>query len=414
MDNEHTGILVSMLQLYCLTNIMQPQTTPLSPLAFFNIDKQDDDNLDKTLEELQELSLLTADKKLSPEVEELFTGLTKVPAVVKIMTEGSPPRLDIAIYPVDNKYTVFLQESPESFRIISQVPFTNLKELLSGYFGSGNIAFSDLNINNSIENLLIFSALVDIRRKQLLSATLNSTDLKPGLIHKAAISSALNPEELNCQWLTSVSRDTLGVEKKIEKERVDAEIPHLTNYVAEENNALLPLAAVNVTAGRFLIIENIITVETYSMENDTLNSARFNIIKSGFSDLMLIEKSTATEGRMIALTQNNAVELIAGIIKDPKQLNSAEDISTSDNKQSQQPAEIMKASIQCTKCSSIIPENVKFCPECGIPMQKEKVVIKTPEALKQVVQCPKCKKARLKAADKFCRTCGYEYGKEAS
>ena len=411
MNSKNINIELSLLQLVYLTQSMNIKTMPVSPLAFFNI-SEEYDNSDDTIKQLKELNLLKPDNTPSEEIAQLFKQLSTVTNAVKIMTVGTPPLLNIAIYPVEDTYTLFMQETTDSFRIISDVKLENITDILESFFGTGSMAFSDLNIHNSIENTLIFTALVDIRRRQILYGILNNTELTPGMIHKNRIYKVIDSDEPNLQWLTSITRETLDVKDEIKKESIDqklSELKELENYIAEENGAFMPLAAVEVTASRFLLIENIITCEVYSIDEDTLNSTQFDIVKSGFSDLMLIDKAPERKARVFAITQNQAVKIISDLIQDPSQLKNAENLTPQNtgSGEEEKKADSPKT-IKCPKCSSEIPANVKFCPECGTSMQKEKPKIQQ-VSIKTTVKCPKCKTVKAKPQDKFCRCCGHKF-----
>ena len=57
------------------------------------------------------------------------------------------------------------------------------------------------------------------------------------------------------------------------------------------------------------------------------------------------------------------------------------------------------ASATCMKCGAPLPENAKFCFECG-----EKVAPVIPEGM---VQCPDCK--NIVVNGKFCPECGHKF-----
>ena len=56
------------------------------------------------------------------------------------------------------------------------------------------------------------------------------------------------------------------------------------------------------------------------------------------------------------------------------------------------------ATTKCAKCGAMLPQNAKFCPECG-----EKATVSSSDT----VECPNCGKTVLKG--KFCPECGYKF-----
>ena len=60
-----------------------------------------------------------------------------------------------------------------------------------------------------------------------------------------------------------------------------------------------------------------------------------------------------------------------------------------------------KENIECPKCSTEISQDSKFCPECGIELERKEEV---------VYQCPKCS-TEISQDSKFCPECGIEFEK---
>ncbi len=83
----------------------------------------------------------------------------------------------------------------------------------------------------------------------------------------------------------------------------------------------------------------------------------------------------------------------------PQMAEMAKGVTSQMNQPAPHGASEAKAETVCAKCGSVIPENSKFCLECG-----EKIAAPAPEGM---VVCPSCGKTVAKG--KFCLECGHKF-----
>jgi hypothetical protein len=211
------------------------------------------------------------------------------------------------------------------------------------------------------EEALVFSALVDLQRKEILRALAGSKDIPPLAVDPPSLDTFLATPEGNYQWLNNVIRD-LAYDENAPSPQVLAGLASLTDkgLVVKTGPAYRLSDDAAYLARRMLVIDTSLVLTTGQLASDgRVGLAGFTCLQAGVHDLLYID-ATGGSVELQAISSAAVLDYIRAFMTDPRALRNLVMPAAP-----QQPAVSGPQKKFCPQCGAQISEGKKFCNKCG-------------------------------------------------
>lgn len=264
---------------------------PLSPWARIEPAEAEKDVGGK----LTAASLTDADGQLKNEVMEAVSLLKEPTRFVRVRLLSGFSSMEHIFYSCgpDNKQVCLTVEGKEVLIRYPAPGFVILNALVQ-YWGSSVLVSSKFKLELDQETALVFAALVDLRRRRVLSDRAAMRTSQADINNSAAILKALEETPDDGQWLVTVMKTFTGADGPYRQEKVDTALHQLiAEGVARETEEGFRLSGKGLSfANNFLTVSQVLRLDIMtSPENDTEELVRSSMVclQSGLHDNLYLD-----------------------------------------------------------------------------------------------------------------------------
>ncbi len=346
----------------------------------------------KERKELQEKKYMNANGQPADALHRVLEILVASDAYAWIGYEGSRLLQSTAVYHA-GAHRVLLQEIPEGVRLVSPPPATAVFDLLGHHLGVSPFRAITLDVVLDEVDSLVFAALVDLRRRELLGALLDRRSETAGVMPVSAVADWIAAKDPGAQWLTSRLRQFLALKTTPDAAAVQAGVDRLVakGYAtAPWTGRVCPTEKIDLVARQLILLSNRILLSAASLSADGKNSiaVALEAFQSGVTGLILLEKTGPNSVHFAGLSPQMLLAIAAQLFETPRRLRELE--SHAFSAAATMTGSETTGSVACPACSGPNAADAKFCSHCGKPLGRH---------------CAQCG-APVEADYHFCSVCG--------
>lgn len=346
--------------------------TPVSIISPFNYGKETTPDRTEALAQLAALGVCNKDGTLVESNREVVSTLARADAFTRLyLTTPDGVTEYIAYFSPEGKIAGVTNDAGMQL-ITFPAPNDAMLERIRQTLGFSIYRNGSFVANLSRAETLVFSAMIDLQRKEMLRKFADGVPAERLVHSPQAISAMLNIEEGNFQWFSSAFIDLFGrdlVPKPDAINGIFASLAAKGHAIREGNGYTLSDEGVLLTRGHLMPSMYLTMTSGKAMPSGKTNAAGFSCIISGIHDLLSIDyNGDDVELRSVASAEIH--EYVSVFLKDAHVIAKLGSVSgdatgTVDTKTEK----TAKAQNFCSQCGATIPAGKKFCPQCGAKLK---------------------------------------------
>jgi ribosomal protein L40E len=342
------------------------------------------------IERLKKAGVLTASGSLTKKAENAFRSLAGADAYASIGYNGARIAINIVVY-FSKEGRTFIVPEGEMVRIAHPADPAAIGEILTEIIGTSVIRSLDVDVTLPNSAALCLAAAVDLVRRSLMGSILDRHRYERSVMPKIAIADWLSQDNPSPQWLATRLKTYLGIRGQVSQADVSEGLDALVKakLFQPKGDAFFPSEDIERIAERFLVIDTLIFAKGGRLaDKKTISTAQFEVVQSGFSDLLLWEAGAGGTVHILSVSPKLLVSMLTDLISNREALKGMPTEAVPETK---------SGAAVCEKCGASLAPDAEFCSKCGTPTGEEK----KPEER----TCAGCGR-KLPADAKFCDGCG--------
>lgn len=342
------------------------------------------------IERLKKIGVLTGSGSLTKKAEGAFRSLATSDAYTSVGYLGARHTINIIVY-FSQEGPAFVLPEGEMLRIVHPANSEFVGELFGELIGTSVVRSLDIDVTLPEGAALCLAAAIDLIRRNLLGSILDRHRYERSVVPKAAISDWLSQDNPSPQWLATRLKTYLGIRGPVASGDVSQGLDALSKaeFFEPKGDTLFPKEVLERIAERFLVVDTLIFAKSARItDKKTLSIAQFEVVQSGFSDLLLWEAGGDKKVHLMSISPKLLVLMLTDLMSSRDALSGMK---------GEAPAEEKKNESICAKCGAGLAPDAEFCSKCGRPTTEGKT---TAEKL-----CSQCGRKMPQDA-KFCDGCG--------
>jgi len=385
---EKIDITLSKKQFQYLGSLLEGNRTPLSP---FLTPEGAPEMAGEDLKSLSENGVITAGGKISQKYKQTFSLLAGPGSFTWVVYGGIGPYASFIVFFQDKK-SISLYETGDSFRVQDPVPAEELLVMLNQYFGTSFFSTPGADQLLSFDEAFAFFTLLDLRRRQLLIDVLENSRKQPPISAKV-VGEWLSVKNLSRHWFLTRLREYLDREDVPSGQAISDGLSRLVTkgLVVEKGGTYTLSAAAEIVANRFMVFGNNLTLYSGRIaESSEVRHLKIEVINANLSDRMLWE---ITDTDMIHISFPSPLALtfmLSAFLENPDFVKDIQGKALAAAGKPEGPV--------CGSCNMPITPGSKFCNHCG-------KAVTAGEKKPEEIACAQCGR-KLPPGAKFCDGCG--------
>lgn len=271
----------------------------------------------------------------------------------------------IVYFPRDNSVPVSVIHNNDQLIIQEPAAFEEAFALVDQNVGHSILASCTFNAEISHTEAMALFALIDLERSSLLSALAQESEPHNAVFSPDAVMKKITGRKEHFQSLEFVIQSRILPATLPEQTAVASALTSLARkglIIRNGENCLLS-DMLYAVAGRFLIIDNFVVVETGRLDNDgNLWGGSFLSLQAGITDLLYLEVHGDTV-IVKCITGFELMNLTDTFMSDPSLVIFPEQVSSGSS--AEKPSTGSSKEKICPHCGVELKEGKKFCSNCG-------------------------------------------------
>lgn len=257
-----------------------------------------------------ELGILAPEGNIKSDIKSGLQLLAKPNAVVKIMFSGGVGRFDYSVsYDKSFQKRISFTTTPNTVTIDDELEVKDVLEAFEEFVGKSSL--KSVRFNNKFDKVeaLVLGAMLDIERKATLRAFADELPYNRGLYNSNLVWRMINSTGPSIQWLVYCINEIIGEKISLNQKQIQDALNHLSEngIIIKHDNQYQLSTDLCVLANRMIIIDNIITVEALSINDDNeIVGTGFTCMQSGIHDLLMMDY----DGEKISFETINSLLLL--------------------------------------------------------------------------------------------------------
>ncbi|MFC1925636.1 zinc ribbon domain-containing protein [Chloroflexota bacterium] len=362
---------------------------------------------------LHEAGLLDADGNISGTMRRTMEALAETDTFTRIRVVAKGELFEYMTYfPRDNGAAVSITTIRDGILVRHPAPSDEVITGLSQHIGGSIYTSSNFTADVNIEEALTLAAMIDLHRRAVLRAFVDSKTFQHDTYDAHAINEAISNSNDDIDWLIAVVRSISASDLTLSEADIEAALAKLAeaDHLDRQGNQYKLSEAALTLANQFRAVENVITVDAVSQAQDgTVIRTSFTCLQSGLHDLLQLEYSNGIV-RFACLSSAALLTQMRFFLTNPQALREiAEKTAGPGPEPAVVPgAEVKSVEIQCPSCQAPVGPETKFCGKCGAAVVREEA-LPSQAVSPDKTTCPECQ-APISVSAKFCGKCGAKVG----
>lgn len=221
----------------------------------------------------------------------LFEKLARVNEVGRLIMVTNIGKFDKTCYKFDDEI-ITVDQGHENIIVQSPGNIEESIDMFTNLFGFSNLTVSELDIILDDEAALVFSAIIDLMRQQLLGSLASFGHEATSLVQKDQIHQQLSTETNPLRLMSYVKALTSAPE--IHAKALDASLLKLekAGLISSEDELIDLTQEAKSMAENLLVFNGLIRAEVYQEKDGTMNGQKSTVLYSGPNCILLIEKGS--------------------------------------------------------------------------------------------------------------------------
>ena len=274
-------------------------------------------------EELASEKILDSEGKISKDVQTSIDILANPYGVVKYTFTGGVGVYEQSLS-FDDTFSKHVQMilTNEYAEIDDNANINDIIEVMEDFVGKSNI--KSLNISYKLNNTeaLVIAAMLDMERKAILRAFVDESVYAHNSYNVNVIWRMVNSTNPSIQWFVYLINEVIGKHDTLTQNQVQEAIKNLIDkgiIVAKGSQYVLSEEFL-ILSNRMIVIDDVISVQTYKQENDGVINSGFTCIQAGVHDLLLLDYD-GNEISFETITSTRLIEYMEQISDSEKYFN---------------------------------------------------------------------------------------------
>lgn len=267
------------------------------------------ETLDSDKEELISKGILNADGSLKNELQDKLDILANPYGVVKCIFSGGDNIYEHSIS-YDATYQQYIQFSKNQEVVIidGETSSDSIVNLAKDFIGTSSIKGLDINYKLDVAEALVVSSMIDMERKALLRAFVDEIAYNKNSYNVNVIWRIVNSTNPSIQWFVHLINQIVGNQEPLTQNQVRGAINSLLGkgIILNQRDQHLLSDDVSLLSNRMAIVDNVMSVQTYKMDNEGVVNSGFTCVQAGIHDMIMFDY----DGEKIHIETITAARLI--------------------------------------------------------------------------------------------------------
>ena len=278
------------------------------------------DALDNEKEEFKSKKILDSNGSISNEVQPLMDVLANPYGVVKYIFTGGVGIYEHSVS-YDNTFKKPLQLilTPDTASIDDEVNAQKVINIMENFIGKSNI--KSLNISNKLDvaEALVVAAIIDMERKASLRSFIDEAAYSQNSYSVNVIWRMVNSTNPSIQWFVYLINEVVGEHEPLSQSRIQEAVNQLIEkgIVIKKGEQYLLSEEFSLLSNRMVIVDNVISVQTYKKDGSAIINSGFTCIQAGVHDLLLLDYDGNTL-QFKTITSSKLIEYVEHIMDSEK------------------------------------------------------------------------------------------------
>lgn len=272
--------------------------------------------LDSEKEELQLKGILDSNGSISKDINSSMNILANPYGVVKYIFTGGVGIYEHSLsYDDTFKKNVQLILTPESASIDDNISSENITKVIENFVGKSNIKSLNLSYKLNVAEALVVASMIDMERKSSLRAFVDEAMYTQNSYNVNVIWRMVNSTNPSIQWFVYLFNEVIGEHDPLNQSQVQEAVNQLLDkgIITQKGDQYLLSNDFSLFSNRMVVIDNVISVQTYKQDKSEVINSAFTCIQAGVHDLLLLD-CDGEEIRFETITSTRLIEYIECIM----------------------------------------------------------------------------------------------------